>query len=81
MRTFGNFLEFNPDDHILLTDGCFYGHKGMLRVAPPLEVKKLEVSFNTWWRTQEPPAYHRKIIGSFSVLSFPKELGRIISWL
>jgi len=25
-----------------VTDGCFYGNKGMFRVAPPLELKKLE---------------------------------------
>ncbi len=24
------------------SDGCFYGDKGMFRVAPPLELKKLE---------------------------------------
>jgi hypothetical protein len=27
-----------------VTDGCFYG-KGMFRVAPPLELKKLEIIF------------------------------------
>ena len=32
----------NPHCHILVTDGCFYGNKGMFRVAPPLELKKLE---------------------------------------
>ncbi|MEK7827329.1 MAG: hypothetical protein AAB299_06315 [Thermodesulfobacteriota bacterium] len=26
---------------LLVTDGCFYGN-GMFRVAPPLELKKLE---------------------------------------
>jgi len=26
----------------LVTDGCFYGDGGMFRVAPPLELKKLE---------------------------------------
>ena len=32
----GIFLcEFNPHDHILVTDGCFYGNKGMFLVAPP----------------------------------------------
>src|SRR3990170_3985301 len=36
---------FNPDFHILVTDGCFYGNKGMFRVAPPLELKKLLVPF------------------------------------
>jgi hypothetical protein len=28
-----------------VTDGCFYGDKGMFRVAPPLELKKLESIF------------------------------------
>ena len=36
---------FNPHCHILVTDGCFYGNKGMFRVAPPLELKKLLVPF------------------------------------
>ena len=45
MQTFGDFLGFNPHCHILLTDGCFYGEKGMFRVAPPLELKKLEAIF------------------------------------
>jgi hypothetical protein len=42
MQTFGDFLGFNPHCHILVTDGCFYGDGGMFRVAPPLELKKLE---------------------------------------
>jgi hypothetical protein len=45
MQTFGDFLGFNPHTHILVTDGCFYGNKGMFRVAPPLELKKLEAIF------------------------------------
>ena len=45
MQTFGDFLVFNPHAHILVTDGCFYGNKGMFRVAPPLELKKLEAIF------------------------------------
>ena len=45
VQTFGDFLGFNPHCHILLTDGCFYGEKGMFRVAPPLELKKLEAIF------------------------------------
>lgn len=45
MQTFGDFLGFNPHAHILMTDGCFYGNKGMFRVAPPLELKKLEAIF------------------------------------
>jgi hypothetical protein len=45
MQTFGDFLGFNPPAHILVTDGCFYGEKGMFRVAPPLELKKLEAIF------------------------------------
>ena len=45
VQTFGDFLGFNPHCHILVTDGCFYGEKGMFRVAPPLELKKLEAIF------------------------------------
>ena len=45
VQTFGDFLGFNPHCHILLTDGCFYGDKRMFRVAPPLELKKLEAIF------------------------------------
>jgi hypothetical protein len=45
VQTFGDFLGFNPHCHILVTDGCFYGNKGMFRVAPPLELKKLEAIF------------------------------------
>jgi hypothetical protein len=45
IQTFGDFLGFNPHCHILVTDGCFYGKKGMFRVAPPLELKKLEAIF------------------------------------
>lgn len=44
IQTFGDLLGFNPHCHILITDGCFYG-KGMFRVAPPLELKKLETIF------------------------------------
>ena len=44
IQTFGDLLGFNPHCHILVTDGCFYG-KGMFRVAPPLELKKLEAIF------------------------------------
>ena len=51
VQTFGDFLGFNPHCHILVTDGCFYGSRGMsralqgIRVAPPLELKKLEAIF------------------------------------
>ena len=45
VQTFGDFLGFNPHTHILVTDGCFYGDGGMFRVAPPLELKKLEAIF------------------------------------
>ncbi|MDO8721729.1 MAG: transposase, partial [Syntrophales bacterium] len=50
MQTFGDFLGYNPHTHILVTDGCYLrqaqdgvcGNKGMFRVSPPLELKKLE---------------------------------------
>ena len=45
IQTFGDFLGFNPHCHILVTDGCFYGDNGMFRVAPSLELKKLEAVF------------------------------------
>jgi hypothetical protein len=45
IQTFGDYLGFNPHCHIILTDGCFYGNKGIFRVAPPLELKKLEAIF------------------------------------
>jgi ribosomal protein S27E len=45
IQTFGDFLGFNPHCHILVTDGCFYGDRGMFRLAPPLELKKLEAIF------------------------------------
>jgi len=45
VQTFGDFLRFNPHCHILVTDGCFCGNKGLFRVAPPLELKKLEAIF------------------------------------
>ena len=41
IQTFDDFLGFNPHCHVLVTDGCFYG-RGMFRVAPSLEMKKLE---------------------------------------
>jgi hypothetical protein len=44
IQTFGDALGFNPHCHILVTDGCFHS-KGMFRVAPPLELKKLETIF------------------------------------
>ena len=44
IQIFGDFLGFNPHCHIMVTDGCFYA-KGMFRVAPPLELKKLEAIF------------------------------------
>ena len=45
IQSFGDFLGFNPHCHILVTDGCLYGDNGMFRVAPPLELKKLEAIF------------------------------------
>lgn len=41
IQTFGDFLGFNPHCRILVTDRCFYGEKGMFRVAPFLDLKKL----------------------------------------
>jgi hypothetical protein len=44
IQTFGDFLGFNPHCYVLVTDGCFYG-RGMFRVAPCLDLKKLEGIF------------------------------------
>jgi hypothetical protein len=44
IQTFGDFLGFNPHCHVLVTDGFFY-RRGMYRVAPPLDLKKLEGIF------------------------------------
>ncbi len=41
VQTFGDFLGFSPHAHVIVTDGCFYGDKGMFQVAPPLELEKL----------------------------------------
>ena len=43
-QTFGDFLGFNPHCHVPVTDGCFYG-KGMFRVAPSPDLKKLGAIF------------------------------------
>ena len=45
IQTFGDFLGFSPHCHVLVTDGCFYGNRGMFRVAPPFDLKKLESIF------------------------------------
>ena len=44
IQTFGDLLGFNPHCHVLVADGCFYG-RGMFRVAPSLEMKKLGAIF------------------------------------
>jgi len=43
-QTFGDSLGFNPHCHVLVTDGGFYG-RGIFRVAPPLDLKKLKAIF------------------------------------
>jgi hypothetical protein len=45
VQTFNGFLRFNPQCHIMVTDGCFYGDGGMFLFAPPLESKTLEPIF------------------------------------
>jgi len=42
IQTFGDFLGFNPHCHILVTDGCFYGSRGMFRVDPPMTIISME---------------------------------------
>jgi len=46
VQMFGDFLGFNPHTHILATDGCFYGGRGIFYIAQPLELKRLETIFN-----------------------------------
>ena len=41
IQTSGDFLGLKSHCHVLVTDGCFYG-RGMFRVAPLLDLKKLE---------------------------------------
>jgi len=43
-HTFGDFLGWHPHLHVLVTDGCFYGH-GMFSQAPLFELKHLEEIF------------------------------------
>jgi hypothetical protein len=38
-------LSSAPQARSASPDGCFYGDNGMFRVAPPLELKKLEAIF------------------------------------
>lgn len=45
IQAFGDFLGFNPHCHILATNGCFSGSKGMFRDTPPFKLKRLEVIF------------------------------------
>lgn len=45
VQTFGDLLGCNPHCRFLMTDDCFYGDGGMFRIAPPLELKKLETLF------------------------------------
>ncbi|MCJ7684980.1 MAG: transposase, partial [Desulfobacteraceae bacterium] len=44
IQSFGDFLGFNPNLHVLGVDGCFYG-KGMFRVVPRFHKKDLEKIF------------------------------------
>lgn len=70
VQTFGDFLEFNPHTHILVTDGCFYGSRGMFRVAPPLELKRPEAIFR-----------HKVLRMMLSKGKITEEMVRMLSWL
>jgi len=35
VQTFGDFQNFNPHLHIIVTDGCFYGNGKFLVCTPP----------------------------------------------
>ena len=37
IQTFGDFLGFNPQSHILVTDSCFYGNNGTMRISSSIE--------------------------------------------
>ncbi len=41
IQSFGDFLQFNPHTHILVSDDCFYG-EGKFKVAPAFRTKELE---------------------------------------
>jgi len=45
VQIFDDFLGFNPHGHILVTGGCFYGTRGVFRIAPPVVFKKPGVIF------------------------------------
>jgi hypothetical protein len=34
VQIFGDFIGFNPHGHSDQTEGCYYGYRGMFRVAP-----------------------------------------------
>jgi len=44
IKSFEDFLGFNPHLYVLASDGCFYGN-GMFRVAPRFVTKHLEEIF------------------------------------
>jgi len=44
IQSFGDYLGFHPHLHILVSDGCFYGH-GIFRVATRFDTKPLEEFF------------------------------------
>jgi len=44
IQTFGDFLGFHPDLHVLCSDGCFHGD-GVFRFSPAFDTKPLEEIF------------------------------------
>ena len=44
MQTFGDFLDFHPHVHAIVSDGCFYG-EGLFMVSPSPLAKDLEEAF------------------------------------
>ena len=44
VHTFGDFQQFNPQLHLIATDGCFFGN-GTFTKSPESETKDLEALF------------------------------------
>lgn len=44
VHTYGDFLNFNPHTHAIVTDGCFFD-KGRLQMAPWVTAQDLKEAF------------------------------------
>jgi hypothetical protein len=58
IQTFGDFLGFNLHCHILVTDGCFYGDRGMFREDCQV-IRAILEHLGLWLaRARPPPKIH-----------------------